>query len=180
MAVALSDRDVAWVRAFIESGGTALCDSEVGRFDEELRPRPGRLGEHPRLVRFGHDLTGYPRRRCETFEPLPEMGAFRPIIDGVLPPAWVRIEPAQPGRFELTTFGRGPERILAVQRNDARLSTGQPLKDNRRPAADVVLRFAEPQALTDALSEEDYGVTDTLTLTIDPIRATFLRAAPPA
>ena len=177
MAVALSDDDIAWIRGFLRSGGTVLHDSEVGRFDEELRLRPGRLADHERLIRFEHDLTVYPRRRCETFEPLPALELFRPIVDRVLPLSWVRIESADPGRFELTTFVRDGERILAIQRNDARLATGQPFPDNRWPPAEVTLRFAEPGRITDVLSDRDLGVADALTLTIDPIRPTFLLVA---
>ena len=179
MAVALSDGDIAWISAFVQSGGTVLHDSDVGRFDEELRLRPGRLAQHERLIRFEHDMTVYPRRRCETFGPLPALEAFRPIADRVLPSAWVRIESAEPGRFELTTFARGVERILAIQRNDARLSTGQPLADNDRPPAEVTLRFVEPARITDILGNTDHGVCDALTLVIDPIRVTFLRCQPP-
>ncbi len=175
MAVALSDADIAWIRRFLQTGGTVLHDSEVGRFDEELRLRPGRLGAHERLIHFEHDLTAYPRRRCETFDPLPPQEAFRPIVDGVLPPARVRIESADPGRFELTTFVRDGERILAIQRNDARIATGQPFPDNERPPARVTLRFTEPWRITDVLEGTDHGVTDSVTLTVDPIRATFLR-----
>jgi glycosyl hydrolase family 42 (putative beta-galactosidase) len=174
MAVALSDEEIAWVTAFLDGGGTVLYDAEVGRFDEELRPRPGRLAEHERLVRFEHDLTGYARRRCETFEPLLQQGAFAAIVDEALPPAWVQLDAVDPGRFELTTFG-GDKRVLAVQRHDARLCNGQPLPDNARPPARVVLHFTEPKSVVDILSGEDHGTVDTLPLTIDPIRPTFLR-----
>jgi hypothetical protein len=174
-AVALSDADVAWIDDFLRSGGTVLHDGEVGRFDEELRPRPGRLGPHERLLHFDHDLVAYARRRCETFDRLAPLEEFQGVVHAALPEPWVRIESSDPGRFELTTFARDDERILAVRRNDVCLCTGQKLADNGRPPARVTLRFAAPVSVRDTLGGHDYGVTETMTLTVDPVRATFLQ-----
>jgi len=173
-AVALSDGEVAWVRDFLESGGTVLHDTEPARFDDQLRLRPGRLPAHPRMLRFGHEMAPYLRQRCESPGPLAALSSFRVVAARVLPAPWVRIEPSEPGRFELTTFAGREERILAVQRNDARIATGQPLPGIRRRAARVTLRFSEAGRVSDILSGERYGAVKELALTIDPVRPTFL------
>ena len=174
MAVALSDDEITWIRRFLDGGGTVLYDEPVGRFDEQLRPRSEAPLAHERLIHFEHDLIAYALERCETLDPLPALEAFEKIVDDVLPAPWVTIEPAEPGHFELTTFSRGVERILAVQRNDARISTGRPLPDIERASANVTVRFAEPAHVSDILTGEDYGGAGAVELTIDPIRPTFL------
>jgi hypothetical protein len=179
MAVALGDGEIDWIGRFLEAGGTVLCDSPVGRFDEQLRPRPERLPPHPRLLRFEHDMTTYERTRCERLDPLPPLLELRPIVERVLPPAWVRLESADGGHFELTTFAGGGRRVLAVQRNDARIATGQPLPGLVRGPAQVTLHFAEAARVVDLLSGQDHGVVGRLSLTVDPIRPTFLRVGGP-
>ena len=178
MAVALSDAELDWIGRFLDAGGTVLHDTAVARFDEQLRPRREPVAGHERMLGFGHDLTTYERDRCERLEPLEPMFTFQPLVEKLLPPAWVRLTSAEPARFELTTFARGAERILAVQRNDARIATGQPLGEIKREAVQVTLHFAAPAEVSDLLTGDRRGAIDALTLMIDPIQPTFLHAGP--
>jgi len=178
LAVALSDAEVEWIDRFLESGGVVMHDSEIGRFDEMLRPKaapPDWSGCGPgRLMRLPGPLQDYLKRRLNETESLPECEFFRALADEVLGPPWVRVESAAGGRFEVTTFAGGDERIVAVQRNDRGVSMQQPADDVHRRPVEVTVRFDRPVHVSDVLTEEDLGTTDAVLCALDPIRPIFL------
>lgn len=191
-AVALSDRELAWIRGFLESGGVVLHDGPVGRFDGDLRLRPSNqaLREQAgslacrgvavvaglgRLLCLANSVRDYARVRLHGDEKLPVLVEAAALFDAALPAPAARIESTRNERVEITTFAKHGEIMLAVHRNDVRVMFDPRCK--REPAApvDLALRLARPAAVRDVLGSREWPTTDRVTFTLDPVWPTLLR-----
>ncbi len=151
-SLAMSDREVAGIRALASAGGALVYEGEPGAFDER-----GRL------------------RAASVFEARPACSDVAAAVGAI--PVPVRVTPAAAG-IAVYRYRLGAARLIALER-DTDVRMGEDLKLVGGDAAleipvEVGIALDRPGHVTDLRSGRRFGRTGRVSVTIDPWRPTVL------
>ncbi len=190
-SLALSDRESAALVRYLQANESRLifADGTPGVFDERGRTRKAspifkslsKKSEAESSVttktgsmRRAGDIAGYEKDRAEEGDPL----AWARWING-LTTNWVReVRVPLEARVRVHRFRSGSTRLLAFERN-VQYRMSEDLKEQKRGGAfDQAVKFeaklAAPAHVYDLRTSRYLGLTDTLSLSVDPWEPTLL------